>query len=64
MSAEEERIQKQIRPAIEKMVMDLTRKQPKDVVSISLINFLNLGKFYDRLVTKIWRIYFNRINYR
>jgi len=47
MSAEEERIQKQIRPAIEKMVMDLTRKQPKDVVSISLINFLNLGKFYD-----------------
>ena len=34
MSAEEERIQKQIRPGIEKMVMDLTGKQPKDVVSI------------------------------
>ena len=33
MSAEEDRIQKQIRPCIEKMVMDLTRKQPQDVVS-------------------------------
>ena len=32
MSAEEDRIQKQIRPCIEKMVMDLTRKQPQDVV--------------------------------
>jgi len=37
MSAEEERIQKQIRPCIEKMVMELTRKQPKDVVSIKKI---------------------------
>ena len=36
MSAEEERIQKQIRPALEKMVMDLTRKQPKDVVRIKI----------------------------
>jgi len=33
MSADEKRILDQIRPCIEKMVMDLTRKQPKDVVS-------------------------------
>lgn len=32
MSAEEDRIQKQIRPCIEKMVMDLTRQKPQDVV--------------------------------
>ena len=32
MSAEEDRIQKQIRPFIEKMVMDLTRQKPQDVV--------------------------------
>ena len=37
MSAEENRIQQQIRPCIEKMVMDLTRKQPEDVVSKSII---------------------------
>ena len=43
MSAEEERIQKQIRPCIEKMVMDLTRKQPKDVVSYK--NFKFQAKF-------------------
>ena len=44
MSAEEDRIQKQIRPCIEKMVMDLTRQQPKDVVSKIIINI----KFYFR----------------
>ena len=33
MTSEEDRIQKQIKPVIEKMVIDLTRKQPKDVVS-------------------------------
>ncbi len=41
MSAEEERIQKQIRPCIEKMVMELTRKQPKDVVSFKKITKFN-----------------------
>ena len=33
MSTEEDKIQKQIRPCIEKMVMEITRKQPKDVVN-------------------------------
>jgi hypothetical protein len=33
MTSEEDRIQKQIKPVIEKMVIDITRKQPKDVVS-------------------------------
>ena len=33
MSAEEDRIQQQIRPCIEEMVLNLTRKQPTDVVS-------------------------------
>ena len=32
MTSEEDRIQNQIRPCIEKMVMELTVKQPKDVV--------------------------------
>jgi hypothetical protein len=67
MSAEEDRIQKQIRPCIEKMVMELTRKQPKDVVSIKIILnkiFLKIGKIHDRLVTTIWRLYINRVNHR
>jgi len=34
MSAEEKRIQNQIRPCIEKMVTELSKKQPKDVVSL------------------------------
>ena len=32
MSGEEERILKQIKPCIEKMVMDITRQQPEDAV--------------------------------
>ncbi len=32
MSTEEDRIENQIRPCIEKMVIELTVKQPKDVV--------------------------------
>ena len=37
MATEEDKIQKQIRPCIEKMVMEITRKQPQDVVSILFI---------------------------
>ena len=44
MSAEEERILKQIKPCIEKMVMDLTRQQPKDVVNRKIYIFI----FYYR----------------
>ena len=37
MSSKEERIQKKIKPVFEKMVIDITRKQPKDVVSVKII---------------------------
>lgn len=36
MSTEEDKIQSQIRPCIEKMVMELTKQQPTDVVSFFL----------------------------
>ena len=29
----------------------------------NILKIYNLGKIYDRLVTKIWWIYFNWINY-
>jgi hypothetical protein len=32
MSVEEDRVLKQIKPCIEKMVMDITRQQPEDAV--------------------------------
>jgi hypothetical protein len=32
MSGEEDRILEQIKPCIEKMVMDITRQQPEDAV--------------------------------
>ena len=34
MSSEEEKIQKQIQPVIEKMVMDIMKSKPKDIVRI------------------------------
>jgi hypothetical protein len=36
MSSEEEKIQKQIQPVIEKMVMDIMKSKPKDIVRIKL----------------------------
>ena len=36
MSMEEEKIQKQIQPVIEKMVMDIMKSKPKDIVRIKL----------------------------
>ena len=36
MSSEEEKIQKQIQPVIEKMVMDIMKSKPKDIVRIIL----------------------------
>jgi len=48
MSGEEDRILSQIKPVIEKMVMDITRKKPTDTVTIIiLIIYLFLGKIYD-----------------
>ena len=40
MSGEEDQILKQIKPVIEKLVMDITRQQPQDAVNIFIINFL------------------------
>lgn len=40
MSGEEYQILKQIKPVIEKLVMDITRQQPQDAVNIFIINFL------------------------
>ena len=39
MSGEEDRILKQIKPCIEKMVMEVTRQQPKDPVNKFISNF-------------------------
>ena len=36
MSSEEEKIQKQIQPVIEKMVIDIMKSKPKDIVRIIL----------------------------
>ena len=36
MSMEEEKIQKQIQPVIEKMVIDIMKSKPKDIVRIKL----------------------------
>jgi hypothetical protein len=36
MSIEEERIQNQIKPFMEAMVLELTKNQPKDVVSSNI----------------------------
>ena len=36
MSMEEEKIQKQIQPVIEKMVIDIMKSKPKDIVRIIL----------------------------
>jgi hypothetical protein len=37
MSGDEDRILSQIKPVIEKMVMDITRKKPTDTVTIIII---------------------------
>ena len=36
MSSEEEKIQKQIQPVIEKMVIDIMKSKPKDIVRIKI----------------------------
>ena len=41
MSGEEDRILKQIKPCIEKMVMECTRQQPKDPVILFIFIFFN-----------------------
>ena len=64
MSGEEDRILKQIKPCIEKMVMEVTRQQPEDPVNNIFYHFNNIGQIYDRLPSEIWRIHFNRINHR
>ena len=63
MSKTEEEIQQAIRPCIEKMVIDVTNDQPKDVVRF-IININNLGTLYDFMASKIWRIHYKWINSR
>ena len=38
MSSEEEKIQKQIQPVIEKMVIDIMKSKPTDIVRIEINN--------------------------
>ena len=65
MSGEEDRILKQIKPCIEKMVMDITRQQPEDAVNKFIYNKINiLGKIHDRMAPEFRRIHIHWINHR
>ena len=48
MSGQEERIANEIKPCIEKMVMDITRQKPKDIVYQNISNLIlpNNYKYY------------------
>ena len=48
-----EDIEKQIKPIIERMSLELVKKKPQDIVKINIIINKYIGKIYDRIFTEI-----------
>lgn len=73
MFSEDANLQKQvqeIQPIIEKMVVDIVKSKPKDIVRIETYNYnknfekKKLDEIHDILASKIWWLHINRFNIR
>ena len=50
-----EDIEKQIKPIIERMSLELVKKKPQDIVKINIIINKYIGKIHDRIFTEVKR---------
>ena len=50
-----EDIEKQIKPIIERMSLELVKKKPQDIVKINIIINKYIGKIYDRIFAEVKR---------
>jgi len=50
-----EDIEKQIKPIIERMSLELVKKKPEDIVKINIIINKYIGKIHDRIFTEVKR---------
>ena len=50
-----EDIEKQIKPIIERMSLELVKKKPEDIVKINIIINKYIGKIHDRIFTAVKR---------
>ena len=48
-----EDIEKQIKPIIERMSLELVKKKPEDIVKINIIINKYIGKIHDRIFTEV-----------
>ena len=50
-----EDIEKQIKPIIERISLELVKKKPQDIVKINIIINKYIGKIYDRIFAEVKR---------